>query len=113
MENFGNNKIWPTDEGQLYKAILQLRTAGECFSFFRDLCTPEEIRAMKERWRLAQLLDNEEEGLSYREISAKTGASIATIGRVARFLKQENYQGYRVILDRQKEMKGEKDGKES
>lgn len=105
MENFGNNKIWPTDEGQLYKAILQLKTVGECFSFFRDLCTPEEIRAMKERWRLAQLLDNEKETLSYREISAKTGASIATIGRVARFLKQENYHGYRLVLDRQKESK--------
>lgn len=105
MDNFGNNKTWPTDEGQLYKAILQLKTTGECFSFFRDLCTPEEIRAMKERWRLAQLLDDEKEALSYREISAKTGASIATIGRVARFLKQENYQGYRLILDRQRGMK--------
>lgn len=104
MQNLGNNKNWPTDEGQLYKAVLQLKTTGDCFSFFRDLCTPEEIRAMKERWRLAQLLDNEDEGLSYREISAKTGASIATIGRVARFLKQENYKGYRLVLDRMKDV---------
>lgn len=110
MDNFGNNKMWPTDEGQLYKAILQLKTTGECFSFFRDLCTPEEIKVMKERWRLVQLLDNEKEPLSYREISAKTGASITTIGRVSRFLKQENYGGYRLILNRQRELKQEGNG---
>lgn len=95
MENSNND-----DEKQLYKAILQLKTVDECFAFFRDLCTPEEIRAMKERWKLAQLLDDETNKLSYREIAAKTGASIATIGRVARFLKQENYRGYRLVLDR-------------
>lgn len=111
MDNFGN-KFWPTDEGQLYKAILQLKTVGECFSFFRDLCTPEEIRAMKERWRLAQLLEDEEGRLSYRQISAKTGASIATIGRVARFLNQENYQGYRLVLGRQRNTKGESNDNE-
>lgn len=90
------------DEEQLYEAILQLKTVDECFAFFRDLCTPEEIRAMKERWKLAQLLDDEVNKLSYREISSKTKSSIATIGRVARFLKQENYGGYRLILDRQR-----------
>lgn len=98
MENFGNKRIWPTDEGQLYKAILRLKTVGECFAFFRDLCTPGEIKALKERWEIAQLLDKGE--LSYRQIAEKTGASIATIGRVARFLKDENYLGYRLVLDR-------------
>lgn len=105
MDDFGNKKIWPTDEGQLYKAFLQLKTVGECFTFFRDLCTPAEINAMKERWRIAQILDNEEEKLSYREIAKKTGASITTIGRVARFLKQEQFHGYRLALDRMKETK--------
>lgn len=92
----------PNDETNLYKAILQLKSLPECHAFFKDLCTPEEIRAMKERWKIANMLDDENEKPSYREISAKTGASIATIGRVARFLKQENYNGYRLILDRQK-----------
>lgn len=101
METFGNNRIWPTDEGQLYKAILRLKTVGECFAFFRDLCTPGEIKDLKERWEIAQLLDKEK--LSYRQIAEKTGASIATIGRVARFLKDENYLGYRLVLDRMKE----------
>lgn len=97
-----DNKICSSEETELYHAILALKAPEECFAFFRDLCTPAEISAMKERWRLAQLLDNEKEGLSYRTIAEKTGASIATIGRVARFLKQENYYGYRLILDRMK-----------
>lgn len=90
------------DEKQLYQAVLQLKTVEECLVFFRDLCTPGEIKALSERWKLAQLLDNEKMVLSYREIAAMTGASIATIGRVARFLKLENYHGYRMILDRMK-----------
>jgi len=107
MNNFGNRKTWPTDEGQLYKAILKLRTVGECFSFFRDLCTPAEINALKERWQIVNLLDQGE--LSYRQIAEKTGASITTIGRVARFLKDEQYQGYRLVLDRAKEENKEKE----
>jgi TrpR-related protein YerC/YecD len=85
-------------ENALYQAILQLKTVEECASFFRDLCTPAELSAMSERWRVAQLLDQQE--LSYREIHDKTGVSLATIGRVARFLTQESYHGYRLVLDR-------------
>lgn len=82
----------------LYHAILALQSLEECTAFFQDLCTPAEIAAMKERWRVAQLLD--QKMLSYREIHQETGVSLATIGRVARFLTQETYQGYRLILDR-------------
>lgn len=85
-------------ETALYAALLNLKTQGECASFIHDLCTPAEIKAMSERFRVAQLLD--EKQLSYREIHDKTGASLATIGRVARFLTQETYQGYRLVLDR-------------
>lgn len=85
-------------EFSLYEAILQLKTPEECAAFFHDLCTPAEITAMSERWRVAQLLDQYR--LSYREIHDKTGISLATIGRVARFLTQEAYQGYRLVLDR-------------
>lgn len=87
-------------ETALYQAVLKLRTSEECASFFHDLCTPQEITAMSERWRVAQLLDNQ--ALSYREIHQKTGVSLATIGRVARFLTQEAYKGYRLVLDRTK-----------
>jgi TrpR-related protein YerC/YecD len=82
----------------LYQALLQLKTTEECMAFFHDLCTPAEITAMNERWRVAQLLDQQQ--LSYREIHKKTGISLATIGRVARFLSQESYQGYRLVLDK-------------
>ncbi len=87
-----------TPELALYQAILQLNTPEECTSFFHDLCTPTEITAMSERWKVAQLLNSQT--LSYRAIHEKTGISLATIGRVARFLSQEAYQGYRLILDR-------------
>ena len=69
--------------------------------FLKDLCTPQEISALQERWRVCQLLDRE---MSYRDIHQVTGASLTTVGRVARFLKNESYQGYRSVLDK---MKGE------
>lgn len=84
----------------LYNAILQLSTVEECEAFFEDLCTPAEIDALKERWLIARLLDAGR--ISYRDISARTGASTTTIGRVARFLTQESNKGYRLILDRLK-----------
>jgi TrpR-related protein YerC/YecD len=88
-------------EHELYKALLELNTVEEFACFFHDLCTPAELAAMSERWRVAQLLD--QQPLSYREIYNKTGVSLATIGRVARFLTQEAYQGYRLVLDRLKD----------
>ena len=85
-------------ETSLYQAILQLKTPKESAAFFLDHCTPAVITAMCERWKVAQLLDQKQ--LSYREIHQKTKVSLATIGRVARFLTQESYKGYRLILDR-------------
>jgi TrpR-related protein YerC/YecD len=89
----------------LCEAILQLRTRDECRKFLLDLCTPAEILAFAERWKLARLLDKN--GLSYRELHEKTGISVTTIGRVARFLNQESYQGYRLVLQRLKGRKKE------
>ena len=82
----------------LYQAILALETDAEVERFFKDLCTPQELAAFQERWNVCQILAKGE--LSYREIHEKTGASVTTIGRVARFLKDEPYQGYKLILDR-------------
>lgn len=87
------------DEGALFSAIAGLKNVDEVARFFRDLATPAEIGAFAERWRIAWMLD--QGAHSYREIAAETGASTTTIGRVARFLREENHQGYRLILDRQ------------
>ena len=81
----------PKEEKELYQAILSLSTVEECYAYFRDLCTPAEIKSMQERWLVAQLLY--QTSFSYREIHDKTGVSIATITRVARFLHHEKYIG--------------------
>jgi TrpR-related protein YerC/YecD len=86
---------------QLVEAFGLVENLAEMEHFLIDLCTPSELRALSERWHVARLLDGSD--LSYREIAAKTGVSTTTIGRVARFLNEEPHQGYRAILDRQKE----------
>lgn len=84
----------------LCEAIMEIRTKEECEAFLTDLCTPAEIEALKERFLIARLLDAGK--ISYRNISARTGASTTTVGRVARFLQQEKHDGYRLVLDRLK-----------
>ncbi len=84
----------------LFKAFLHLKNINEVERFLTDLCTPGEIDDFCERWEIAKLLD--EGQLSYREISATTGASTTTVARVSRFLNQEDYQGYRLVLNRAK-----------
>lgn len=82
----------------LVRALLALRDGDEARKFLTDLCTRKELRELGERLVIARLLDAG--GLSYRDISAATGASTTTVGRVARFLQHEPNQGYRLILDR-------------
>ena len=98
-----NQNQYSEDANALYDALLSLGRREEVERFFKDLCTPTEIRAMAERWRVAALL--KEEKLSYRDIRDKTGVSLATIGRVARFLTQEPHKGYALALDRKNEKK--------
>ena len=86
------------DEGALFDAFARLQSGDEAARFLRDLATPAELEAFAERWRIARLLDENKQ--SYREIAAETGASTTTIGRVARFLREEQHQGYRLVLDR-------------
>ena len=86
----------------LQTALAAISEPSEMQRFLVDLCTPAELRALTERWHVAQILDAGES--SYRDISAKTGVSTTTIGRVARFLKDEPHQGYRAVLDRQKDI---------
>lgn len=88
---------------ELFEALLMLNTTGEMKRFFQDLCTPQEVKALAERWKVCKLL--EQGTLSYREIHKRTGASLATIGRVARFLHTEPHKGYQLALSRLKETK--------
>ena len=82
----------------LANALLLLRSPAEARAVLADLCTPAEIRTIAERWHVARLLD--EGALTYREIHEATGVSTTTIVRVARFLRQEDNGGYRVLLNR-------------
>lgn len=81
---------------ELFDALLMLKNRDDMERFIRDLCTPQEISVLAERWRVCKLLAQED--LSYREINQKTGASLATITRVARFLRTELHQGYAMVL---------------
>ena len=86
---------------ELSRAMAYLDGANEIERFLIDLCTPAELRALSERWHVACLLDNTQ--LSYRDINGQTGVSTTTVGRVARFLRDEPHQGYRLVLDRKKD----------
>lgn len=92
---------------ELYQALLLLKTPEEMHRFLKDLCTPQEIEDLAERWKICRILDQQD--LSYREISAQTGASLATIGRVARFLNTEPHQGYQLILNRMNKKRPKKE----
>ncbi|MFC6332699.1 YerC/YecD family TrpR-related protein [Paenibacillus septentrionalis] len=81
---------------QLFEAILTLKNVEECYIFFEDLCTVNEIQSMSQRLEVARMLGN---GSTYNQIESETGASTATISRVKRCL---NYgtDGYKLALDR-------------
>ncbi len=91
------DESWRTDEtGALFDAILLLNDRSEADQFFRDLCTLGELRDLAMRWSVARMLD---QGLHYAEISKRTGASTATITRIASWLRHGE-GGYRLLLDR-------------
>jgi TrpR-related protein YerC/YecD len=88
---------WRTPEiRDLLEATLGLENADEAERFFRDLCTLSELEAMAHRWHAARLLD---EGLPYHEVARRSGASTATVTRVAHWLRYGE-DGYRLLLDR-------------
>lgn len=81
-------------EDELFNAMLGLQTVAEFRVFFRDLCTPAELQAMKDRWAVVELLAD---GMTYRAIHHQTGVSVTTVGRVARSLA-DGAGGYRKAL---------------
>lgn len=86
------------DSDSLFDAIVSLRDVSEAERFFRDLCTRRELEDMIHRWAVARLLD---QGHTYRDISAETGVSTATVTRISQWLNHGT-GGYRLALDRAK-----------
>jgi TrpR-related protein YerC/YecD len=90
---------WRTDDTlALFDAILALENREEAERFFRDLLTLGEIHDLALRWSVVRHLDA---GMHYAEISQRTGASTATITRIASWLNHGE-GGYRLMLDRLK-----------
>jgi len=80
---------------ELFDAIRALKSRTELEAFLRDLCTLGELEAMAHRWQVARLVHK---GLPYTEIAEKTGASTATVTRVAHWLNHGE-GGYRIAID--------------
>ena len=67
----------------LFEAILSLKNKEECYIFFEDICTINELLSLSQRFEVAKMLREQK---TYLEIAEKTGASTATISRVNRSL---------------------------
>ena len=94
-----NKKIHNEATDGLFRAILSLQSMEECYQFFEDVCTINEIQSMSQRFEVARLLREKQ---TYQEISDKTGASTATISRVNRSLNYGN-DGYDMVFRRTEE----------
>lgn len=93
-----NEKLRNPLNDQLFKAILTLKNIDECYEFFEDICTINELKALAQRLEVANMLEN---GESYDAIVETTGASTATISRVKRCLVY-GADGYKLALSRLK-----------
>ena len=93
MTPFKDNSV-----DELYEAILSLENKEDCSAFFEDLCTINEIISLSQRLSVAKKLD---EGKTFNVITAETGASSATIGRVNKCLSYGT-GGYKKVIERVK-----------
>lgn len=91
-----NKKIKNESVDTLFDAILTLQTKEECYSFFDDLCTVNELLSLSQRFEVARMLQDKK---TYLEIAEKTGASTATISRVNRSLNYGS-DGYELVFGR-------------
>lgn len=83
----------------LFEAVLQLKDIEECFQFFEDVCTVNELLSLSQRFEVARMLTQNK---TYLEIAEQTGASTATISRVNRSLNYGN-DGYQMVFKRLEE----------
>ncbi len=98
-----NNKLEDANLDFLFKAVLALETREECYDFFEDLCTVQELKALSQRIVVAKMLSD---NCVYTDIVKETGASTATISRVNRSL-QYGCDAYDKIFKRIKESENE------
>ena len=94
-----NKKIRNEATDGLFRAILNLNSLEECYTFFEDVCTINELLSLSQRFEVAKMLTDKR---TYLDISEKTGASTATISRVNRSLNYGN-DGYEMVFSRMKE----------
>lgn len=94
-----NERLRDEMTDQLFEAILRLQSVEECYMFFEDIATVGELKALSQRLAVARMID---EGKTYEEIVAETGASTATISRVKKCL-YFGADGYRLVLERGKQ----------
>ena len=90
------NADFKNDLDILFEAILTLENIDECYKFFEDIATINELKALSQRIQVAKMLKNKK---VYTEIAEFTGASTATISRVNKCLSYGN-GGYNIILER-------------
>ena len=93
-----NKKIKTDAVDHLFEAILTLKTPEECYAFFEDVCTVNELLSLSQRFEVAKMLREQK---TYLDIAEKTGASTATISRVNRSLNYGN-DGYDMVFSRMK-----------
>ena len=98
-----SKKIRTEAVDQLFEAILCLKDKEECYTFFEDVCTINEILSLSQRFEVAHMLREQK---TYLDIAEKTGASTATISRVNRSLTYGN-DGYDMVFARMKGQEGE------
>ena len=93
-----NNENKKQNTDLLCRALSLISDEKECKIFLDDICTVKEIESLAQRLEVACMLD---EGLTFNEIAAKTGASSATISRVNKCL---NYGdgGYMSVIKKLK-----------
>ncbi|MDO4615415.1 MAG: YerC/YecD family TrpR-related protein [Lachnospiraceae bacterium] len=94
-----SDKVHNEAVDSLFDAILTLKDRKECYDFFMDVCTVNEIASLSQRYEVAGML---RDGRTYLDISEKTGASTATISRVNRSL-QYGSDGYQTVWEHLKE----------
>ena len=93
------SKFKRDDIDELFRAVLLLEDEEDCYRFFEDICTINEIHSISQRLQVAKLLS---ENKTYSEIERITKASTATISRINKCLVY-GAEGYKRILDRRKE----------
>lgn len=91
-----NKKLKTPSVDFLFEAILRLENIDECYTFFEDICTVNELISLSQRCEVARMLREQK---TYVEITEKTGASTATISRVNRALNYGN-DGYDMVFQR-------------